>query len=87
MDLSMAALQRFVVQYYTALSLSAGAAALDWALDIQPQRERPPIVRRFTSIGPAGFDRREVVELRGRVCVVTLPAARQGSEQYRLCLN
>jgi hypothetical protein len=86
MDLSMAALQRFVVQYYTALSLSAGAA-LDWALDIQPQRERPPIVRRSTSIGPAGFDRREVVELRGRVCVVTLPAARQGSEQYWLCLN
>jgi hypothetical protein len=64
-------LSRRLVQYYTALRLSAGAALL--FLPYEPPAERAPIVRQSSMSGPGGFDRREVIERAGRVSVVTLP--------------
>lgn len=64
-----------LVQYYTALRLSAGAAIL--VLPFETPSPRVPIVRAADTVGPAGFDRREVIVASGRISVVTLPLASQ----------
>ena len=67
----MALLSRRLVQYYTALRLSAGAATL--FLPFEAPSPRAPVVRAAETLGAAGFDRREVIVSGGRVSVVTLP--------------
>lgn len=62
---------RYLVQYYTALRLSAGAALL--LLPFDPPQQRAPIVRAANMTGPSGFDRREIIIQAGRISVVTLP--------------
>ncbi len=68
-------LSRRLVQYYTALRLSAGAAVM--YLPFETPRPRAPIVRAAETDGPAGFDRREVIVESGRISVVTLPLGAQ----------
>lgn len=64
---------RAVLKYYAALRLAAGST-----LDIVPVAavtDVPPIVRRSSNELPSGFDRRELIDVRGRTHVVTLGAA------------
>ncbi len=61
---------RAVLRYYAALRLAAGSM-----LDIVPAgvvAEIPPVVRRSANELPSGFDRRELVEVRGLTHVITL---------------
>lgn len=71
----MPAVARRLVQYYTALRISAGAAMV--YLPFDTPRPRVPIVRAAETLGPAGFDRREVIVQAGRISVVTLPLTPQ----------
>ncbi len=66
---------RWLIQYYTALRLSAGAAML--FLPFETPEQRAPIVRAAETSGPAGFDRRETIVQAGMVSVVTLPLSSQ----------
>ncbi len=70
-------LARYLVQYYTALRLSAGAALM--FLPFETPNLRAPIVRAAQTDGPVGFDRREVIVTSGRVSVVTLPLTPRGA--------
>ena len=82
----MTQISRRLVEYYTALRLSAGAATL--FLPFEAPGPRAPIVRAAETGGPAGFDRREVIMTAGRVSVVTLPfTARQRHGQPPFGLN
>lgn len=82
----MSRFSRTLVQYYTALRLSAGAAML--VLPFETPSPRVPIVRAADTVGPAGFDRREVIVQSGRICVVTLPLTPQrASSQPPIGLN
>lgn len=77
---------RWLLRYYTAVRLSAGAAML--YLPFETPNPRAPIVREADTDGPSGFDRREVVIVAGRVSVVTLPlASQQPSVQLPYGLN
>lgn len=67
----IAQFSRMLVQYYTALRLSAGAALL--VFPFETPGTRPPIVRSSETEGPSGFDRREVIQTADRVSVVTMP--------------
>lgn len=61
---------RMLLRYYAVLRLAAGSM-----LDIVPAglvHEAPPIVRRSANELPSGLDRRELIEVGGRVHVVTL---------------
>jgi hypothetical protein len=79
-------LSRRLIQYYTALRLSAGAAML--FLPFETPEPRVPVVRTAETTGPDGFDRREVIIHAGRVSVVTLPLAPQrASDHPRIGLN
>jgi hypothetical protein len=62
---------RYLVQYYTALRLSAGAAIV--VLPFDTPQPRVPIVRAADMTGASGFDRREIIVQAGRISVVTLP--------------
>ncbi|HEX5167318.1 MAG TPA: hypothetical protein VFV93_18060 [Thermomicrobiales bacterium] len=62
---------RCLVQYYTALRLSAGAAML--LLPFEAPEPRTPVVRASDMTGPSGFDRREMIVQAGRVSIVTMP--------------
>ncbi|MEX1159000.1 MAG: hypothetical protein WEC79_08745, partial [Thermomicrobiales bacterium] len=64
----MTLISRRLVEYCTALRLSAGAATL--FLPFEAPSPRAPIVRAAETRGPAGFDRREVIVMAGRVSVV-----------------
>lgn len=82
----MSQLSRRLIQYYTALRLSAGAAML--YLPFETPEPRAPVVRSAETSGPSGFDRREVIVQSGRVSVVTLPLSSQrASDQPRIGLN
>jgi hypothetical protein len=82
----MSPFARRLIQYYTALRLSAGAAML--FLPFEAPTPRAPIVRAADTAGPSGFDRREVIHQAGRVSVVTLPLAQQqASNQPPFGLN
>jgi hypothetical protein len=79
-------MSRRLVQYYTALRLSAGAAML--YLPFETPEPRVPVVRAAETCGPDGFDRREVIVHAGRVSVVTLPLSPQrASDQPQIGLN
>jgi hypothetical protein len=79
-------LSRRLIQYYTALRLSAGAAML--YLPFETPEPRVPVVRAAETSGPEGFDRREVIVQAGQVSVVTLPLSTQRtSGQPRIWLN
>ena len=79
-------LSRWLVRYYTALRLSAGAALL--FLPFEAPSQRAPVVRAAVTDGPAGFDRREIIVHSGRVSVVTLPLSSQrASIQSEIGLN
>lgn len=82
----MSQLSRRLIQYYTALRLSAGAAML--YLPFETPEPRAPVVRSAETSGPSGFDRREVIVQSGRVSVVTLPLSSQrASDHPRIGLN
>jgi hypothetical protein len=79
-------MSRRLIQYYTALRLSAGAAML--YLPFETPEPRVPVVRSAETSGPDGFDRREVIVHGGRISVVTLPLAPQrASDQPQIGLN
>jgi hypothetical protein len=71
----MLRLSRWLIQYYTALRLSAGAAML--FLPFETPEQQAPVVRAAETTGPGGFDRRETIVRSGRVSVVTLPMSSQ----------
>jgi hypothetical protein len=82
----MSQLSRWLIQYYTALRLSAGAAMM--FLPFETPEPRVPIVRAAETTGPAGFDRRETIVQAGRISVVTLPLTTQRtSDQPSIGLN
>jgi hypothetical protein len=79
-------LSRRLVQYYTALRLSAGAALL--FLPDELPTDRAPIVRQSSMSGPGGFDRREIIVRAGKVGVVTLPlSSPRASSEPTIGLN
>ena len=71
----MTQMSRWLIQYYTALRLSAGAAML--YLPFETPEPRVPVVRAAETTGPDGFDRREVIVRAGRISVVTMPLSSQ----------
>jgi hypothetical protein len=79
-------MSRRLIQYYTALRLSAGSAML--YLPFETPEPRVPVVRSAETSGPDGFDRREVIVHGGRISVVTLPLTPQrASDQPQIGLN
>lgn len=81
----LAQFSRTLVQYYTALRLSAGAALS--VFPFETPVSRAPIVRAAETTGPAGFDRREIIVVADRVSVVTMPLnppQKPGAPQFNL---
>lgn len=74
---------RPLLRYYAALRLAAGSM-----LDIVPIEtavDVPPIVRRSTNELPSGFDRRELVVVRGRTHIVVLvPQTGRPTDHYNM---
>jgi hypothetical protein len=60
------------IRYYMALRISA--AVISTWMPLEPRADPSPVVRSATMTSDGEFDIREVVETRGRLHVVTLPA-------------